>query len=83
MCEDILKVFVTSIASSFSALSLPKISGHLDAADGVDRGRAHHHELSAFLSYLSSPFRGPEAARPDENWTTRSFIVKTIESDEH
>jgi hypothetical protein len=78
-CEDILKIFVTSIASSFSALSLPKIHIPIDAADGADRGRAHHHELSAFLSYLSSPFRGPEAGYPDENWTTRSFFVQTIE----
>ena len=82
-CDDILKIFVTSIATSFSAFRLPEIRTSGDALNGVGRDRARFHELSELLSHLSAPVRGPDTGRPDENWTTRSFIVRTIESDVH
>jgi hypothetical protein len=75
-CEDIVKIFITSKPSSFSALVLPKIPIAAGALDGPVRG--DHNRLSKFLSGLAIPFRGAEDDISDEEWVTRQFVVRTV-----
>jgi hypothetical protein len=77
-CDDVIKVFVTSKATSFVSLVTEKLP--LSAADyaGPKRGKKNSGDLALFLSSLALPSRGPSSDLPDENWTTRDFIVRTV-----
>lgn len=76
-CEDILKVFVTSKATSFAALQAPPLAVSADNLNRAARGRKNYHELIAFLGDFAAPFRGLDTFEAVENWTTRTFFVKT------
>lgn len=77
-CEDILKVFITSKASSFDTLCLPRLPISADKLGGPSRGEHHYNQLSDFLSRLATPLRGPVAGLLDENWATINFTVRTV-----
>lgn len=80
-CEDIIKVIVTSMATSFPELSLPEIH-HSEEEPEDMRMASHGSNLSAFLSSLTEPLRGPQGPVLGEQWTTRSFKVRTVAQDE-
>ena len=77
-CEDILKIFVTNMGTSFSPLYLPAIPASLGEIDGPIRGDGGNPELSSFLSAFATPFRGDDSALRNNYWTTRTFTVRTI-----
>ncbi|KAF2809315.1 uncharacterized protein BDZ99DRAFT_498713 [Mytilinidion resinicola] len=77
-CEDAVKVFVTSRASSFVALESSKLPNSATDLTGRSRGRNDYHELSDFLSSLATPNRRPNAELPDEKWITTTFFVRTV-----
>ncbi|KAL5093246.1 hypothetical protein Trisim1_011051 [Trichoderma cf. simile WF8] len=72
-CEDIIKVFVTSRATSFPSMVLPEIS--LD--NPQYRGQPHEatDELLALITGLTGSVRGEDAGY--EQWATRNFIIRT------
>ncbi|RYP16784.1 hypothetical protein DL767_010131 [Monosporascus sp. MG133] len=72
-CEDIVKVFITSKATSFPSMVLPEISL---CADVRGRVRPGLDQLSRFLSELTGRFRGGDDAFHEE-WATRNLIVRT------
>ena len=78
-CEDLFKVFATSKATHFPTMILPSIVppiGGSKASTSVHRGRD---ELSHFLFNLETSFRSPRTST-DDFWTTRSFLIRTTES---
>ncbi|CAF9942049.1 hypothetical protein IMSHALPRED_003172 [Imshaugia aleurites] len=75
-CEDIMKFFVTSKPSSFSALVMEKIPKHANEIQGPLRG--DHNRLSNFLSKLSTPLRGEKDDPLDGEWVSRNYIVCTL-----
>lgn len=79
-CEDIFKIFLTSKATSFAALQAPPLVVSEDNHNGVTRGRDNYHELMAFLGDFAAPFRTPNMSETVENWTTRTFLIKTSQS---
>ncbi|KAL7800907.1 hypothetical protein V8C43DRAFT_272845, partial [Trichoderma afarasin] len=72
-CEDIIKVFVTSRATSFPSMVLPELS--LD--NPQYRGQPHEatDELLALITGLIGSVRGEDAEY--EKWATRNFIIRT------
>ncbi len=77
-CEDIFKVFITSKASSFDTLCLPRLPTSADKLGRPSRGEHYYNQLSDFLSRLAAPLRGAEADLLDENWATFNFAVRTV-----
>lgn len=77
-CEDTIKVFVTRKASSSALLEAPKLPTSTTDPAGPSRGRNSYYELSDFLSSLAALSRKPNTELPDENWTTRTFFVRTV-----
>ena len=77
-CEDVFKVFVTSNASSFDTLCLPRLPTLADKLGGPSRGEHHYKQLSNFLSRLATPLRGPGTSLLDENWATINFTMRTV-----
>jgi len=73
-CEDIVKVFITSRATSFPSMVLPEIS--LEANDLRKRVRGDDDQLSKFLLELITHFRGQDHAVYEE-WATQNFIIHT------
>ena len=73
-CKDIVKVFVTSRATSFASVILPEIS--LQAGDLHGRVRGAGDQLSEFLSELTAGHRGQDDAMQEE-WATRTFLIHT------
>lgn len=78
-CEDIFKVFLTSKATSFAALQAPPLAVSAENLSGATRGRNNYHELMAFLGDFVAPFRTSGLGEIVENWTTRTFLIKTSE----
>ncbi|KAI9770998.1 MAG: hypothetical protein M1840_002702 [Geoglossum simile] len=76
-CEDIFKVFITSKATSFATLQMPPLVVSADISRGATRGRNNYHDLAAFLGDFAAPFRASDMAGAIENWTTRTFVIKT------
>jgi len=78
LCEDILKVFITSNSTSFSALTMDRIPL---SAEEIDIGRTghcdHYNRMSEFLTGLATPFRGLDDNVSDELWATRTFFIRT------
>ena len=73
-CEDIVKVFITSRATSFPSMVLPEIPLHANALCKPVRGGGE--QLSKFLLELITPFRSQDHAAHEE-WATQNFIVRT------
>ncbi|OCK89038.1 uncharacterized protein K441DRAFT_668307 [Cenococcum geophilum 1.58] len=73
-CEDVVKVFITSKATSFPAMILPEMP--LSAKDLGGEFRDGHSHMWEFLSEFISGIRGKGAA-VHEQWTTRNFIIRT------
>ncbi|KAE8447332.1 hypothetical protein EG329_010890 [Mollisiaceae sp. DMI_Dod_QoI] len=73
-CEDILKIFITSMPTCFPSMILPEMP--LGAKDVCGRVRSGGDELSKFLSELTTCFRGRDDAAQEE-WATRNFIIRT------
>ena len=73
-CEDVVKVFITSKATSFPAMILPEMP--LSAKDLGGEFRGGHSYMLAFLSEFISDLRG-EGAAVHEQWATRNFIICT------
>ncbi|RYP69872.1 hypothetical protein DL771_005815 [Monosporascus sp. 5C6A] len=75
-CEDVIKVFVTNTATSFSPLTLPEIP--LDAKDLIHNTpqgyRNSDDQLTDFLQVLAS---GSQSRGGPSHWATRTFIVLT------
>jgi hypothetical protein len=80
-CEDIFKVFITSQATSFAALQLPALAVSAGNINRATHTRKIYHELSAFLGDFAAPFRGSDLSGAVENWTTRTFILKTTQGE--
>lgn len=80
-CEDVIKVFVTSKATSFASLAADKLPISVADYTGPTRGKRNCGALAQFLASLTLPVRGPGSNLPNENWTTRTFIVHTIAND--
>lgn len=72
-CEDIIKVFITSRATSFPSMVLPE----LPLYGPHKRGQPHEagDELSALITGLVGSVRGKDAGH--EKWATRNFIIRT------
>ncbi|KAF2804514.1 uncharacterized protein BDZ99DRAFT_451575 [Mytilinidion resinicola] len=70
-CEDIIKVFITSKPTFFPLMVLPEISR---TADSVFRDIHSGDGLSAFLSTLTTGFRGQD----EDAWATQNFIIRTV-----
>ncbi|KAM6487647.1 caspase domain-containing protein [Trichoderma sp. SZMC 28011] len=72
-CEDIIKVFVTSRATSFPSMVLPELSHD----NPQYRGQPHEvtDELLALITGLTGSVRGEDAGY--EQWATRNFIIRT------
>ncbi|KAL6818972.1 caspase domain-containing protein [Trichoderma camerunense] len=72
-CEDIIKVFITSRATSFPSMVLPE----LPLCGSHKRGQPHEatDELLALITGLIGSVRGEDAG--NEKWATRNFIIKT------
>ncbi|KAI0595952.1 caspase domain-containing protein [Biscogniauxia sp. FL1348] len=77
-CEDTLKIFITSVPTSFQSLSLPELSNIEEARHDKERGSKRYHELSDLLTHLTTPTRKHTPGAPDENWATRTFTVRTV-----
>jgi hypothetical protein len=77
-CEYVIKVFVTSRASSFASLVANKLPISAANYAGPTREKQNCGELAHFLASLTLPVRGPNSNSPNENWTTRTFIVRTV-----
>lgn len=73
-CEDIVKVFVTSKATSFPSMVLPDIP--LQAQHRGGQARETGDMLLTFLEGLNTSLRGNGHAEGEE-WATRSFIIRT------
>ncbi|KAH6603227.1 hypothetical protein Trco_008002 [Trichoderma cornu-damae] len=75
-CEDVIKVFITSRATSFPSLILPSLSS---LREEHHRGGVHEADdaLSKLVADLTASARGDDDdARPDK-WATRSFVIRT------
>ena len=78
-CEDILKVFVTTRATSFAALRLGRLPGQ--NVEGTARSEST--QLSSFLASLATPCRGTadDAKDLENERASRNFNVRTIDED--
>jgi hypothetical protein len=74
-CEDVIKVFVTSMPTSFTPFILPKISISAEKVGRSVLGDRNH--LSELLSSLATPIRGAADGISDEQWAARNFVVRT------
>ncbi|KAM0461567.1 hypothetical protein ACHAPV_004273 [Trichoderma viride] len=72
-CEDVIKLFVTSKATSFPSMVLPKLPlyGLCHRGQPYEAGDG----LSALMTSLTGSARSNDAGY--ERWTTRSFIIRT------
>jgi hypothetical protein len=76
-CEDILKVFITSNPTSFSALTMGRIPLLVEEIEGGRTDYNHYNGMSEFLAKLDKPSRGVDDNILDELWTTRNFLIRT------
>jgi hypothetical protein len=76
-CEDIIKVFITSMPTSFTRLVLDRIpASQEDLAKPV---RGDPNRLPGFLSDLAmTTFRGGVGA---EEWASQNFVIRTVAED--
>jgi hypothetical protein len=77
-CEDVIKVFITSKATSFAALEAEKLPISEECYTGTTRGKKNSGDLAQFLRSLALPNRGPGSDLPDEHWATRDIILRTV-----
>lgn len=75
-CEDIIKVFVTNMASSFPALELPDLVTSLARLD--EHHRSPYDHIARFLDGLATRFRSSEDTMVDEKWAAWNIIVNTF-----
>lgn len=80
-CEDIIKVFVTNMASSFSALELPDIATSLARLD--QHHRDSYDYIAKFLDGLATRFRSSGDSAIDEKWAVWNIIVHTSATSKH
>ncbi|PVH92912.1 hypothetical protein DM02DRAFT_677192 [Periconia macrospinosa] len=72
-CHDVLKVFVTSRASSFESMLLPKIPLSTTRSDGSCA--KDYNRLSMFLSRLTVSSRSEYDS--EDAWAVRDFFINT------
>lgn len=72
-CEDIIKLFVTSNATSFPSMVLPELPlwGSYHRGQPYESGNG----LSALVAGLTGSVRSHDAGH--EKWTTRNFLIRT------
>jgi hypothetical protein len=75
-CDDTMKVFVTTMPTSFEPLEMGQLPETIDSLESVPT-RGSHTALSQLLSTLSTPRRGPSYEILDEFWTCRDIIIRT------
>lgn len=75
-CENILKIFVISKASSFATMMLFKISKFVNALDKFMRNE-NYDQLSFFFSKLKTDFlRNAKNDSLNEKWIFRNFLIQ-------
>jgi hypothetical protein len=77
-CEDVIKVFVTSKATSFASLETEKLPISEEDYTGTTRGKKNSGDLARFLKSLALPSRGQGSKLPDEHWAARDIILRTV-----
>ncbi|OPB40490.1 hypothetical protein A0O28_0005690 [Trichoderma guizhouense] len=72
-CEDIIKVIITSRATSFPSMVLPELPHYSPHKRGQPQETGD--ELLALITGLTGSVRGNDAGH--EKWATRNFIIRT------